>query len=78
MCHYDMTKWIENAEARHVFESAMVGRDWTVTESHYVHLGKAIAKVPVWSRQAVSRESLLSFGSQALALVRHPLTRKPV
>ena len=76
MSHHDMTRWIETAEARQVFESAMVGRGWTMTESHYIHLGDAIAKIAVWPQLAVSKESLRSIGCHALELVRHPLSRK--
>ena len=71
MSRNHLTQWIEDAEARHVFEDAMVGRGWAVTETHFLHLGDAIAKVPF---HAVGHE-LMAFGAHMLDRVRHPLGR---
>ena len=57
MSHNNLTRWIEDAEARQVLVTAQVERGWTVGESHCVHLGKAIIRVPFWSRQGSESES---------------------
>jgi hypothetical protein len=71
MTHTHLTRWIEDAEARHVLENAMVGRN--IEESHYLHLGGAIANVSTRIRHGISFEALSSIGCHALARVRHPL-----
>jgi hypothetical protein len=75
MSNSNLTRWIEDAEARQVLETAMVGRGWVVSERHYLHLGATIAKVPCWSHQPIGG-SLASFGSHALARFRHSLSPK--
>jgi len=76
MSHTNMTRWIENAEARKFHEAAMFdGRG--ITESHYLHLGETIAKVPSWLSHNLSREALVAIGCHALAYARHPLSAQP-
>jgi hypothetical protein len=75
MSHSNLTRWIEDAEARQVFETAMVGRGWAVTERHYLHLGTAVATVPCRPGQTVGG-SLVSIGSHALACFRRSLSPK--
>jgi hypothetical protein len=67
MTHTNLTRWIEDADARHVLENAMVVR--SIGESHFLHLGETIAKVSSKVRQSVSREALISLGCHALARV---------
>jgi hypothetical protein len=54
MSHSNMTRWIEDAEARKFNEAAMFARG-NVRESHSLHLGKTIAKVPSWLRHGIGR-----------------------
>jgi hypothetical protein len=76
MSHSNLTRWIENAEARQVLETAQVGRGWSVNESHFLHLGEMIAKVPFWHHHPADRDALAALGGDMLALIRHPLARK--
>jgi hypothetical protein len=64
--HTNLTRWIEDADARHVLENAMVDRNIAIGESHYLHLGETIAKVSSRVRHSTSREALRSIGSHAL------------
>jgi hypothetical protein len=64
MTHTNLTRWIEDADARHIVESATFDRD--IGESHYLHLGEAIAKVSSRVRHSISRETLSSIGCHAL------------
>ncbi|HZK92253.1 MAG TPA: hypothetical protein VFC56_19105 [Stellaceae bacterium] len=73
MVHSNLTRWIEDAEARQVFETAMVGRGWAVTETHYLHLGGALATTPL---HGVSHD-WMSIGCHVLDRVRHPRARRP-
>jgi hypothetical protein len=75
MSHNNLTRWIEDAEARIVSENAIFERRWNATESHYLHLGETIAKVPSWIRHGIDPETLEAIGCHALAYVRHPLSR---
>lgn len=76
MSHSNLTRWIEDAEARQVLETAQVGRGWTVSENHYLDLGRSVMKVPFWPHHGGTCESLVTLGCHALSRVRHPLARK--
>ena len=67
MSHNNMTRWIENAEARQFVRMAMADRDRVITETHSLHLGKTIVSLPL---------ALSEIGAHALAYVRRPLARK--
>jgi hypothetical protein len=54
MSHSNMTRWIEDAEARRFNKAAMFARG-NVRESRYLHLGETIAKVPSWFRHGIGR-----------------------
>jgi hypothetical protein len=57
MSHSNLTRWIETAEARHFYESAVAEGKLKPTETQYLHLGKAIVRI----------------GSHALAYLSRPL-----
>jgi len=65
MAHTNLTRWIEEADARHVCEAAMFDQSWSATECHRLHLGFDILATP--------RRYLRNFGGHALACARHPL-----
>ena len=67
MSRNNMTRWIENAEARHFVRNAMADRGRVVTETHSLHLGETIIKLPF---------SLTEIGAHALAYIRRPLSHK--
>ena len=46
--------WIEEAEARRFDAVAMANCNVIPPESHYLHFGKSIAKVPWWFHDSVS------------------------
>lgn len=63
---HDLTRWIEDAEARRFHEAALFDRSLGVSENHYIHLGEVVANLTSWLRHRVSRESLASIGCQVL------------
>ncbi|HTZ36663.1 MAG TPA: hypothetical protein VMB84_11600 [Stellaceae bacterium] len=67
----DLTRWIEDADARAASEAAFEAED-AVGERQYLHLGHAIAQVPSWLHSTFSLDTLASLGSHALDYVRHP------
>jgi hypothetical protein len=73
MTHSHMTQWIEDADARQFRQSASWNEGLAATESHYLHVGKTIAKVSSLLRRSMSRQS--NVGWHAFAYVRHPLKR---
>jgi hypothetical protein len=70
MSHSSLTRWIEDADARRFSEAARF--DHGIADTHFLHLGNAIANLPSWFRQNVSRESLAAIGCNALAQFRRP------
>lgn len=70
MSHSNLTRWIEDAEARQFVTIATTESRSIFTERQYLHFGKSIAAVPLWLRHSVSSESLASIGCHALAFVR--------
>jgi hypothetical protein len=70
MSHHDLTRWIEDADARQFGETAALNGYLVPAETHYVHLGDAVAHLGSWLRHEVSRESLASIGSHALSYLR--------
>jgi hypothetical protein len=74
MAQSNLTRWIEEAEARRFNAEATANCNFATTESYYLHLGKAIAKVPSWFHDSVSCNSVATMSSQVLARLRHPLT----
>ena len=63
---HDLTRWIENADARRFNEAALFDRNLGIEEHHYMHLGDAIANLSSWLRHHVSRDTLASIGCQVL------------
>jgi hypothetical protein len=53
-----MTRWIDEAEAREMVQSAMVDHTVRVTQNQYLHLGSTIAKVSSWWHHNISRDVL--------------------
>jgi hypothetical protein len=47
MSRNHMTRWIEIADERHFFEETTVGRMQEADESHLLHLGTTIVKIPL-------------------------------
>ena len=45
---HDLTRWIEDAEARRFRLAAAFDQSSVVSARHHHRLGEAIAKVPVW------------------------------
>jgi hypothetical protein len=58
MSRNHMTRWIEIADERHFFEETAVGRMHSVDESHLVHLGTTVLKIPSWVPGGVYRRWL--------------------
>jgi len=48
MSHSNMTRWIEDADARNFSEAAMFDRSPTLAPSRRRYLGEAIANLPSW------------------------------
>lgn len=72
MSHNNLTRWIENAEARQFVKMATSERKPQPSETQYLHLGEAIARVPSWLRHGIGCDSLTTLGHHALAYVRRP------
>jgi hypothetical protein len=68
---HDLTRWIENADARRFNEAALFDRSLNIEEHHYMHLGDAIANLSSWLRHHVSRDTLASIGCHVLT-ARNP------
>ena len=68
---HDLTRWIEDADARRFNEAALFDRSLGIEEKHYVHLGQAVANLTSWLRHHVSRDTLAAIGCQVVTL-RHP------
>lgn len=68
----DLTRWIEDAEARRYHEAAQFDRSLPIREKQYFHLGKAIASLTSRLRHSVGREVPTSIGCQVLACRAHP------
>jgi hypothetical protein len=45
---HDLTRWIEDAEARRYREAAAFDGNWAVSGRRHHPLGQAIASVPSW------------------------------
>jgi hypothetical protein len=63
---HDLTRWIEDADARRFNEAALFDRSLEISENHYVHLGDAIANLTSWLRHHVNRDTLASTGCHVL------------
>jgi hypothetical protein len=75
MSHSNLTRWIEDADAREFGKAAMSGCNLTISETQHLHLGEAITRLPSWFRLNVGRASLALIGCQALAYIRWPQGR---
>jgi len=75
MTHSNLTRWIEDAEARKFYETAMAEQHVGTVENHYLRLGETVARIPSWFHHRVTCESLMAMGCHAVAYARHPLTR---
>ena len=73
MSNNNMIRWIEAAEERRFYETALADRTFSVTEHQYMHLGEAIAKPPALVHRSVSKATLAVIGCHALEFMRHPL-----
>ena len=56
MTHSNLTRWIEDADARKCYETARFDQGAGVAETHYLELGAKIAKLPSWLWRSVNRE----------------------
>ena len=74
MAQSNLARWMEEAEARRFSEVATANCRFVATESHHMHLGKAIARVPSWFCDHVSCTSVATMSCHVLARLRHPLT----
>lgn len=62
MRHSQLTRWIEDTEARKFHETVIVERKLEPVESQYVHLGQAIVRISTFA---------LAYLSRPLSSVRH-------
>ena len=58
MSQNHMTRWIEIADERHFFEDTTVDRMQEANESHFLHLGMKIVKIPSRFGRSVYRRWL--------------------
>jgi hypothetical protein len=75
MTHSNLTRWIEDADARKCYEAASFDRDASVAETHYVELGAKIAKLPSWLWRSVSREPQAAVACPAVVYIRDRQSR---
>ena len=66
MSHGNLTRWIEDADARRFHESAVFDRHLPIEEAQHLHLGRAIANLSYWLRRSVTRDSLALIGCGVL------------
>jgi len=69
----NMIRWIEAAEERRFYETALADRRFGVTENQYMHFGQSIAKPSALVHRSVSKATLAVIGCHALEFMRHPL-----
>jgi hypothetical protein len=67
-----MTRWIEDADARHTCEIAMWNQTSALTESRHLHLGETILKLPALIRSGAMGQYLINVGGYAPTFARHP------
>jgi hypothetical protein len=60
----NLTRWIEDADARKFHEAALFDRSLDISERQYLHLGGAIANLSSWLRHRINRGFLTSIGCQ--------------
>lgn len=72
---HDLTRWIEDADARQFSQAVMFERDIKFSERHFMHLGDVIAHLPTWLRLGVSHQSLASIGCHTVVPFRRPADR---
>lgn len=73
---HDLTRWIEDAEARRFSEAVTFERGIEFNERHFLHLGDVIAHLPTWLRHGVSHESLASIGCHTIVPFRRQAGRR--
>jgi hypothetical protein len=71
MTHTHMTRWIEDADARHTCEVAMWNQTPAPTDGR--HLSETILKIPALISSGAMGQYLINVGGHALAYARHPL-----
>ena len=70
MMHSNLTRWIEDADAREVFlQSATMHEPRRVNQHQYIHLGQTIKKVFSWLHHDVDEHRL--FSDQGPSVGRH-------
>jgi len=70
MTHSNLTRWIEDADARKCYETARFDQGAGVAETHYLELGAKIAKLPSWLWRSVNREPQVAAACPAVAYIR--------
>jgi hypothetical protein len=73
---HDLTRWIEDAEARRFSEAVMFERGVGGGERHFLHLGDVIAHLPTWLRLGASHETLASIGCHTVVPFRRSADRR--
>jgi hypothetical protein len=73
MTHTHLTRWIEDADARHTCEMALWNQTLASTESRHPHLGETILNLTALITSGAMGQYLMSAGGHALAYARHPL-----
>ena len=53
----DLTRWIEEADARRFGEAVTFERGPELRERHFMHLGNTIAHLPTWLRHSVRHDT---------------------
>jgi hypothetical protein len=76
MAHSNLTRWIEDADARKCSDAATFDRSGGVTESHYLDLGAKIAKLPSWLWRNVHREPAATIACPTVTYIRHRQFRR--
>lgn len=66
MSHGNLTRWIEDADARRFHDSAVFDRHLPIEEAQHLHLGTAIANLSCWLRRSVTRDALAAIGCRVL------------
>jgi hypothetical protein len=62
MSSSNLTRWIEDADARNFLDTTLVGRGRIVTGTRCRHVVETIAKMPSWFRDGAKRVSGRAIG----------------
>lgn len=72
----DLSRWIEEADARRFGEAVTFERGPELRERHFMHLGNTIARLPTWLWHSVRHDTPPSTAHPNVTFIRRPMDRR--